>query len=118
MTEATTTPPGAIDENAAVAKMIEQLEAEGMAQSEDVVRIAPSPGLQAMAAEARARDVIEYPAEAATWQPIPIADLRERIAVCKEAWVSRYRDGNIEIVFDTDARRSALVPSGGRTTAF
>jgi hypothetical protein len=41
---------------------------------------------------------------------LPLADLRERLAMCRESLVEEYKDGNVHIKFDVEARRGLLRP--------
>lgn len=81
------------NDNAILEQIHSALEREGMEQSESLPM--------------RPQFVSVPPIQPTTSAPTPIDDLRARIAVCKEAWVTRYRDGDLEITFDTDARRNA-----------
>ena len=52
--------------------------------------------------------------------PTPVADLRERIAICERAGVIRYRDAGLEITFDPEARKkpAGTLPPGTERTQF
>ena len=42
----------------------------------------------------------------------PLADFRERVAICREALVETYEDGPLKLRFDVEARRGLLRPMG------
>lgn len=131
-----------IDENAALTEIAKALEADGIAQSMAAqaettgspfppgVKMDPAVtvkhnqgglcyacgGGKCIETAIETAPTMNYPQWAAqAGIPIPIDDLRERIAVLEKAWVQRYRDGAIEIVFDTDARKSATTLPPGFT---
>jgi len=102
--------PTPLDENELFKAISERMEQEGLEQSELV-------GARQVVTSIQDEPCHIQPvgscSSAPAWQPIPIDDLRERIAICVKANVSRIRDGNLEITFDTDARKAtASVPVG------
>ena len=115
-----------VDENALVKQAMEALEAEGLAESEKAVSSPFPPGVKMDPCVAPSKTAplveaspIQLPPMEPTYiaAPIPLADLRERIEICAKAWVQRYRDGNVEIVFDTEARKAAG-PASNETQRF
>lgn len=42
----------------------------------------------------------------------PLADFRERVAICREALVETYEDGPLKLRFDVEARRALVRPMG------
>lgn len=90
------------DESAAMAAIEAKLEAEALAAEADSTRIPDGDPCRPAA----------YPSETfPTWLanqqppgPLPLDDLRERIAILTAAGVTHYRDAGVELHIDLEAR--------------
>ena len=100
------------EENAAVAEVAKQLEAEAIAAEESAF------ATELTGANPASTPMPSYPAFVAQQQEpaaLPISDLRQRLALLQEAGVIRYRDAGIEIQLDPDAKRKQpTAPIDGR----
>lgn len=107
-----------IDENAVVAEIAKAMEAEGLAESSDPVK------LEGVNAWAKDRDIERDGTSAhlggdyqvPAFAPIPLDDLRARLEACVAAGVTSYRDGPLELKFDIDARKATKQPAGEITS--
>lgn len=108
-----------IDEAAVLAEMTVKLEAEGMAASEAPMastiagRIAEAQAEQTIR---EGRDVCADGPWHALQQPASLAYLRELVQMARESGMTYIRTGNLEMKFDTDARKPAA--TGDNRTTF
>lgn len=67
------------------------------------------------------RVAADVPAEAPppvrpAWEPLPIVDLRERLAILAQSGVESYKDGPIEITINQQARLADVAKQEGQRT--